>query len=247
MGARPQSDVDTESWSDALLPVLQKSNIFYILTYALTEAKPAKASIPPAKLQAVLQFFQTSLTVHPLKDLEKQLPLASGISPMHIKDALQSLVDDSLIRVEKIGSGNWYWSFVSDERKRLQGTTKVLVEDRDGLRKVIEGLEMTMEAERGRVRNEGGRAGEEVSRLVEEVAKLRRDKEALEIELESYRDGDPMEVERRRKLVEEAKVRVNRNTGKRLVLVDLFCGSMEATNLNERCCLLFTNKFRLSP
>lgn len=147
---------------------------------------------------------------------------------MHIKDALQSLVDDSLIRVEKIGSGNWYWSFVGDERKRLQGTTKVLVEERDCLRKVIEGLKMTLDVEKARVRNEGGRTGEEVGRLVEEAAKLRRDKEALEIELESYRDGDPMEVERRRKLVEEAKVKVNRNTGERLVLVDLFRDSMRA-------------------
>ena len=141
---------------------------------------------------------------------------------MHIKDALQSLVDDSLIRVEKIGSGNWYWSFVGDERKRLQGTIKVLVEERDGLRRVIGGLKMTLEAEKARVRNDGGRAGEEVGRLVEEAAKLRGDKESLELELESYRDRDPMEVERRRKLVEEAKVKVNRNTGERLVLVDPF-------------------------
>jgi hypothetical protein len=36
---------------------------------------------------------------------------------MHVKDYLQSLADDNKIRVEKIGSGNWYWSFPSDERK----------------------------------------------------------------------------------------------------------------------------------
>lgn len=36
---------------------------------------------------------------------------------MHVKDYLQSLADDNKIRVEKIGSGNWYWSFLSDEKK----------------------------------------------------------------------------------------------------------------------------------
>jgi peptidoglycan hydrolase CwlO-like protein len=36
---------------------------------------------------------------------------------MHVKDYLQALSDDNKIRVEKIGSGNWYWSFLSDEKK----------------------------------------------------------------------------------------------------------------------------------
>lgn len=36
---------------------------------------------------------------------------------MHVKDYLQSLADDNKIRVEKIGSGNWYWSFPSDDKK----------------------------------------------------------------------------------------------------------------------------------
>ena len=36
---------------------------------------------------------------------------------MQVKDYLQALQDDNKIRVEKIGSGNWYWSFPSDEKK----------------------------------------------------------------------------------------------------------------------------------
>lgn len=36
---------------------------------------------------------------------------------MHVKDYLNALGDDNKIRVEKIGSGNWYWSFPSDEKK----------------------------------------------------------------------------------------------------------------------------------
>lgn len=36
---------------------------------------------------------------------------------MAVKDYLQALQDDSLIRAEKIGSGNWYWSFPSEAKK----------------------------------------------------------------------------------------------------------------------------------
>lgn len=36
---------------------------------------------------------------------------------MAVKDYLQALQDDSLIRSEKIGSGNWYWSFPSEAKK----------------------------------------------------------------------------------------------------------------------------------
>lgn len=36
---------------------------------------------------------------------------------MQVKDYLQALSDDNKIRVEKIGSGNWYWSFPADEKK----------------------------------------------------------------------------------------------------------------------------------
>jgi hypothetical protein len=36
---------------------------------------------------------------------------------MQVKDYLQALSDENKIRVEKIGSGNWYWSFPSDDKK----------------------------------------------------------------------------------------------------------------------------------
>ncbi|RPB21331.1 hypothetical protein L211DRAFT_749717, partial [Terfezia boudieri ATCC MYA-4762] len=102
--------------------------------------QPPKANISTAKLQAILAFFHTTLTAHPLKELEKLLPPASGISGMQAKDALQALVDDSLLRVEKIGSGNWYWAFVGDERKRLVGMMKSLGDEREGLKRIVEGL-----------------------------------------------------------------------------------------------------------
>jgi hypothetical protein len=35
---------------------------------------------------------------------------------MQIKGLLKNLTDNSLVKVEKIGSGNYYWAFTSDSR-----------------------------------------------------------------------------------------------------------------------------------
>ncbi len=40
---------------------------------------------------------------------------------MQVKDYLTALVDDNKVRVEKIGSGNWYWCFRGDEKKLKEG------------------------------------------------------------------------------------------------------------------------------
>jgi ketosteroid isomerase-like protein len=45
------------------------------------------------------------------------IPSVASINGMAVKDYLQALQDDSLISAEKIGSGNWYWSFPSEAKK----------------------------------------------------------------------------------------------------------------------------------
>jgi hypothetical protein len=50
---------------------------------------------------------------------------------MQVKDYLQALSDDNKIRVEKIGSGNWYWSFPSDERKSREAALEKAQEEHD--------------------------------------------------------------------------------------------------------------------
>lgn len=39
---------------------------------------------------------------------------------MNVKDYLQALQDDALINTEKIGNGNWYWSFPSEAKKKKE-------------------------------------------------------------------------------------------------------------------------------
>ncbi|KAH9221616.1 meiotic nuclear division protein 1, partial [Leptodontidium sp. 2 PMI_412] len=63
------------------------------------------------KQQKILDHFRESMNVFTLKELEKTLASVASIHAMQVKEYLQSMQDENLIRVEKIGSGNWYWCF----------------------------------------------------------------------------------------------------------------------------------------
>lgn len=114
---------------------------------------------------------------------------------MQVKDYLQALSDDGRIRVEKIGSGNWYWSFLSEEKRSRDSILGTL---KDELAKVESSLGELEEKVRD-ANEKRGEDDEDGGDLVS--AKLELDGEigGLKKELEGYKDGDPGEVERRRK------------------------------------------------
>lgn len=113
---------------------------------------------------------------------------------MQVKDYLQALSDESKIHVEKIGSGNWYWSFLSDEKKirdNIMDTLKAEKEKADAAAKEVGGK--VKEASENRGEDEGrGELVQQQTNLGEEVDVLRK-------ELEGYKDADPGEVDRRRR------------------------------------------------
>ncbi|KAJ5960063.1 uncharacterized protein N7479_007213 [Penicillium vulpinum] len=69
-----------------------------------------------AKQDLILTHLRATGTCHTLKDLEKTLPSVASINGIQVKEYIQTLIDEGQLRVEKIGSGNWYWSFSSDEK-----------------------------------------------------------------------------------------------------------------------------------
>lgn len=85
--------------------------------YNTNMSKAPKTQPNPQKAASILAWFHKTAQAHSIKDLEKTLPQVSSINGMQVKDYLQALSDDNKIRVEKIGSGNWYWSFPADEKK----------------------------------------------------------------------------------------------------------------------------------
>ncbi len=127
---------------------------------------------------------------------------------MQVKDYLQALSDDGKIRVEKIGSGNWYWSFLSEEKNSRENALKKL---REELAKVEGSLEELEEKVREASEQRGG-DDEGRGKLVSARLELEGEIGVLRKELEGYKDGDPGEVERRRKEVEVLQVRAERWT-----------------------------------
>jgi hypothetical protein len=74
---------------------------------------------------------------------------------MHVKDYLQALADDNKIRVEKIGSGNWYWSFLSDEKKAKDAALEKAHEEFQKINTTVTELQAKVD-EAGAARAEDG-------------------------------------------------------------------------------------------
>jgi hypothetical protein len=99
----------------------------------LTVNQAPKNAPPAAKQAKILEWFRETMGVYTIKELEKLLPGVASINAMQVKEYIQNLSDENLIRVEKIGSGNWYWSFASDTKKFKENALNKLKEEESKL------------------------------------------------------------------------------------------------------------------
>ena len=144
--------------------------------------------------------------VYTLKDLEKFLPSIASINQMQVKDYLQALTDESLIRCEKIGSGNWYWCFMSDAKKSKENIINGLRGEEGRLVEAIREMERGIEEEIVKQREDEEMldvGGMDRKRLLEIHEGLVSKIEGLDRELALYCDNDPAEVMRK---IEETKM-----------------------------------------
>lgn len=63
------------------------------------------------KRMRMLQIFYEKKEFFTLKDLERIAPKEKNIVVQTVKDILQGLVDDGLVRSEKIGTSVYFWRF----------------------------------------------------------------------------------------------------------------------------------------
>ncbi|KAK2767561.1 hypothetical protein FQN54_003719 [Arachnomyces sp. PD_36] len=161
-------------------------------------------SLPPAARQALLlAYLRSTRTCHTLRDLEKSIPAAvPSINGMQVKEYLQALTDEGTLRVEKIGTGNWYWSFGSEGRKEREVVRERLEKEREKvLRGVREAEERVEEAKRVR-REEEGEEGvqndEERASLVVRRGELEAEVARLKAEEEGFRAAGSGGMERMR-------------------------------------------------
>ena len=126
---------------------------------------------------------------------------------MQVKEHLQALSDDGKIRVEKIGSGNWYWSFASEEKKQRDDTMAKLLEEKAKVDASLEELE-------GKLKEAHLLRGEDPERagLIEREVELKGEVEGLRKELEGFKDGDPGVVEQKKREIKGLKAKAERWT-----------------------------------
>jgi DNA repair ATPase RecN len=145
----------------------------------------------------MVTWIQKSGTAHTIKELEKALPAVASVSSMQIKDYVQGMLDEREIRVEKIGSGNWYWSFPGEEtalREKALANARAdhdkAAADLDETKAAIEGAKRAKEA---LAEEEGD--GESRQEMLERHAALKNEVAEMARELAKYADSDPVELE----------------------------------------------------
>ncbi|XP_059199233.1 meiotic nuclear division protein 1 homolog [Centropristis striata] len=159
------------------------------------------------KRTRMMEIFFDSKDVFQLKDIEKIAPKSKGISPMTVKDVLQSLVDDNMVDCERVGTSNYYWAFPSKalhaRKHKLEELQKQISEAKQ--RK----LSVQKAVEKAKV---GRQDTKDRSSLLKELQALREERTQLQAELDKYRECDPEVVEEMRKSNVVAKEAVSRWT-----------------------------------
>ncbi|KAG0094870.1 hypothetical protein BGZ93_006664 [Podila epicladia] len=159
------------------------------------------------KRTKLLELFHESGTFHKLQELEKTAPKLKGIVQQSVKDVLQSLVDDGLVTVEKIGTSNYYWSFPSDVQQKKNAKLKQLREEFRKLEATNAELESRIQqAKSGREDND------QREELLAKLAEAEALNKKLQTELKQYADSDPALLEAQKKYSQVAKDAVNKWT-----------------------------------
>ena len=121
-----------------------------------------------------------------------------------MKDYLTALVDEGLLRVEKIGSGNWYWAFRSEETNTKRRILKNFLDEKDKLRSEISEV-------KGAIGEIGAEEGEGNQELVKKVQELKAVKAGIVAEIRGYEEGN---VDGLKREIDEMRARINLTIGR---------------------------------
>ncbi|XP_012687148.2 meiotic nuclear division protein 1 homolog [Clupea harengus] len=159
------------------------------------------------KRSRMMEIFFETKDVFQLKDIEKMAPKMKGITPMSVKDVLQSLVDDNMVDCERVGTSNYYWAFPSKavhaRKLRIEELEK---QHQEGKQRKI-ALQQAVD-----VAKVGRQGTEDRAALLRELKDLKEQKLQLKAELEKYKECDPGVVDEMRKENITAKEAVSRWT-----------------------------------
>ncbi|KAL6764781.1 putative MND1 domain-containing protein [Haematococcus lacustris] len=156
------------------------------------------------KRDKLLEVFHESADVFVLKDIEKAA-VKKGINSQLVKDLLKSLTDDDLVRVEKIGASNFYWSFPSDASVKVINELSKAESELEAVRKRKREVAASLEQEKKGRQDTAARAQQ-----MAQLAQLKQQVAEAQAELDKYKDNDPETVEAMRTGAVAARDAANR-------------------------------------
>jgi len=138
------------------------------------------------KRQKMLEIFFEKKTFFQLKELEKIAPKEKGITPMSVKEVVQSLVDDSMVDSEKIGTSIYFWAYPSkalhQKRQKVEQIQSQLDDFQD---KVVANERKLVTVKQGK------ETTEERQEILSKLSALENENQRLKKELDLYRESDP--------------------------------------------------------
>ncbi|XP_034948308.1 meiotic nuclear division protein 1 homolog [Chelonus insularis] len=156
------------------------------------------------KRSRMLQIFYENKEFFTLKEIETIASKEKGIVLQTVKDVLQALVDDGLVRSDKIGSTIYFWAFpgenITTVENRIADANKKIVATEFKLQKLNEEIKKLQSEKNDTV---------ELSKLLEEIEQFKQKEVELKQQIAKLSDADPEVIENMAKKAENYKEAAN--------------------------------------
>ncbi|KAL4105651.1 hypothetical protein PRIC1_003711 [Phytophthora ramorum] len=160
---------------------------------------PRKGVSLQEKRERILRIYHESKEVFNLKEVEK-LGSKAGVVLQTVKDVNQALVDDVLVDCDKIGSGNYFWSFPSKLSQTRRRKLSELEQRHQTAQDKLVKVKQNVEKQKG-LRPESEERVQKLRRLEEQKAKV----QVLRTKVQHLAENDPEILEQLERKVRMAK------------------------------------------
>ncbi|KAH7484403.1 hypothetical protein KRP22_005572 [Phytophthora ramorum] len=160
---------------------------------------PRKGVSLQEKRERILRIYHESKEVFNLKEVEK-LGSKAGVVLQTVKDVNQALVDDVLVDCNKIGSGNYFWSFPSKLSQTRRRKLSELEQRHQTAQDKLVKVKQNVEKQKG-LRPESEERVQKLRRLEEQKAKV----QVLRTKVQHLAENDPEILEQLERKVRMAK------------------------------------------
>ncbi|KAK1927838.1 meiotic nuclear division protein 1 [Papiliotrema laurentii] len=166
------------------------------------------------KKTKMVELFHETMEFYSLKELEKIAPKQKGIVQQSVKDVIDDLVGDGLVSMDKIGTGNYYWSFPSATGAMKTAAVAKAQAELDSINAKLRAVHQESDEA-----NVGREDTAERRTLLAALQQAQAESAALKAELAAFGAADPVKYERKRQAMEVCKEAAQRWTDNTIILI----------------------------